>query len=184
MQAVFLCETFLPSPAPDFCPPLLSQGFGYCFKSNERSFVAVEQLFPKLEAPCLPPLVISVGSFTSPYKSLDFCNTSSSLRTGDERCHPSSGVCRVVPHSLGTRGTPAPFGLGAASLLVPSTRHTSPWEPCQERSQAWHLHPIPDTDVVLGEPSRRSALSKGQTPAFTAVPISPHVSSCPLGKAA
>lgn len=45
VQAVFLYETFLPFPAPDFCPLLFLLCFRYCFKSNERSFVAVEQLF-------------------------------------------------------------------------------------------------------------------------------------------
>lgn len=70
--------------------------------------------------------------------------------------------------------------------IVPSTQHPAQVTagPCQERSQACRVHPIPDTTAVLDEPSRPSALSEGQTPAFAAVLLFPHASSCPSGKAA
>lgn len=181
MQAVPLCETFLPSPAPDFCPLLLWQGFGYCFNSNERSFVAVEQLFPKLEARCLPPLVISVGSFTSLYKSRCFCNTSSSLRTGTSDVTPQGGCPESCPTAWAPVGPPPRLAWVQHCPQHPAQVTAGP---CQERSQACRVHPIPDTTAVLDEPSRPSALSEGQTPAFAAVLLFPHASSCPSGKAA
>lgn len=44
---------------------------------------------------------------------------------------PLGGVSRVVPHSLGTRGTPTPVGPGAASSPAPSTPHRSPQDPAR-----------------------------------------------------
>lgn len=56
-----------------FCPSLLLQGPRYCFKFHESSFVVVQQFiffFPKLEALFLHPVVISVGIFTSLFKTV------------------------------------------------------------------------------------------------------------------